>query len=75
MDPYAVGGEATVGNISLRCRAHNAFEAEVWFGSREPASNSDRTEFTTVYERSRSTQEAANSSTAIRTPAIGVRNQ
>jgi hypothetical protein len=32
IDPYALGGEATVGNISLRCRAHNAFEAEAWFG-------------------------------------------
>jgi 5-methylcytosine-specific restriction endonuclease McrA len=26
-EPYAVGGEATVANISLRCRAHNTYEA------------------------------------------------
>lgn len=31
--PYAAGGGATVENISLRCRAHNAFEAELFFGS------------------------------------------
>jgi hypothetical protein len=29
--PYAMGGEATVANIALRCRAHNAHEAEVAF--------------------------------------------
>jgi 5-methylcytosine-specific restriction endonuclease McrA len=33
IDPYALGGEATAGNISLRCRAHNAYEAEAWFGT------------------------------------------
>ncbi|MGH2399843.1 MAG: hypothetical protein ACRDF6_08345, partial [bacterium] len=32
--PYAAGGEATVGNIQLRCRAHNGYEAEVFFGHR-----------------------------------------
>ena len=30
--PYALGGQATVGNIQLRCRAHNAYEAEHCFG-------------------------------------------
>ena len=30
--PHADGGEATAGNIELRCRAHNAYEAERWFG-------------------------------------------
>jgi hypothetical protein len=37
IDPYALGGEATVRNISLRCRAHNAYEAEAWFGGSKPA--------------------------------------
>ena len=37
IDPYALGGEATVRNISLRCRAQNAHEAVAWFGSRDPA--------------------------------------
>jgi hypothetical protein len=32
--PYAQGGRATVENISLRCRRHNQYEAEVVFGSR-----------------------------------------
>jgi len=31
-EPYAIGGEATVANISLRCRAHNLYEAELAFG-------------------------------------------
>jgi 5-methylcytosine-specific restriction endonuclease McrA len=30
--PYAVGGEPTVGNIELRCRAHNLYEADVFYG-------------------------------------------
>ena len=29
--PYEVGGESTVDNIQLRCRAHNAHEADVYF--------------------------------------------
>jgi len=28
-----VGGETTVENIELRCRAHNAYEAELTFGA------------------------------------------
>ena len=31
-EPYAIGGAATVTNISLRCRAHNLYEAELAFG-------------------------------------------
>lgn len=31
--PYAAGGEATVDNIQLRCRAHNGYEADLYFGS------------------------------------------
>lgn len=30
--PYGVGGEATVANIELRCRAHNGYEADVFYG-------------------------------------------
>ena len=36
-ESYAVGGEATVTNISLRCRRHNAFEAVKALGSGGPA--------------------------------------
>jgi hypothetical protein len=31
--PYAVDGKATVANIQLRCRAHNGYEADVFFGT------------------------------------------
>ena len=31
--PFADGGNATAENIQLRCRAHNAYEAELHFGS------------------------------------------
>ena len=30
--PYAAGGRPTVENIALRCRAHNAYEAEIFYG-------------------------------------------
>jgi hypothetical protein len=32
VEPYATGGAATVANIQLRCRAHNAYEARLFFG-------------------------------------------
>jgi 5-methylcytosine-specific restriction endonuclease McrA len=35
--PYAKGGRATVDNISLRCRRHNQYEAELVFGTRPHA--------------------------------------
>jgi 5-methylcytosine-specific restriction endonuclease McrA len=36
--PFASGGETTAGNLELRCRAHNQYEAELWFGARrQPA--------------------------------------
>jgi 5-methylcytosine-specific restriction endonuclease McrA len=30
--PFADGGQTTAANLQLRCRAHNAYEAEQWFG-------------------------------------------
>ncbi len=30
--PYAAGGDATASNTTLRCRHHNSFEAERYFG-------------------------------------------
>jgi hypothetical protein len=30
--PYAAGGETSVGNLELRCRAHNVYEADRYFG-------------------------------------------
>lgn len=32
VEPYAAGGAATVDNIHLRCRAHNRYEASLFFG-------------------------------------------
>jgi hypothetical protein len=32
-EPYAIGGEASVANISLRCRQHNDYEAALAFGT------------------------------------------
>lgn len=34
--PFADGGATVVGNLELRCRAHNGYEAEQWFGVRDP---------------------------------------
>ncbi len=35
--PYAAGGVSTADNIQLRCRAHNGYEAERYFGPRTPS--------------------------------------
>jgi hypothetical protein len=32
-EPHAVGGEVTLDNIELRCRQHNQYEAEEYFGT------------------------------------------
>src|SRR5262249_61658234 len=32
LEPYGVGGPATVANIALRCRAHNQHEADMFYG-------------------------------------------
>jgi 5-methylcytosine-specific restriction endonuclease McrA len=37
--PYAKRGPATVENISLRCRRHNQYEAELVFGPHAPRSS------------------------------------
>jgi len=37
VQPYARQGPATVGNISLRCRRHNQYEAELIFGPYGPS--------------------------------------
>jgi hypothetical protein len=34
VDPYALGGEATVDGIQLRCRRHNDYEGRLYFGKR-----------------------------------------
>ena len=32
VQPYAAGGASTTANIELRCRAHNVYEASLFFG-------------------------------------------
>ena len=32
VEPFAEGGHATVENIQLRCKAHNLYEASLFFG-------------------------------------------
>jgi len=32
LEPYAVGGQTTSDNLALRCRAHNQYEAQLFFG-------------------------------------------
>jgi len=34
--PYAAGGLTVIENLELRCRAHNLYEAERYFGDRLP---------------------------------------
>jgi hypothetical protein len=36
VESYASGGPPTMENIELRCRAHNAYEADLEFGPRRP---------------------------------------
>jgi hypothetical protein len=31
--PFAAGGSADASNIQLRCRAHNLYEADLFFGA------------------------------------------
>jgi len=35
--PFAAGGQARADNLELRCRAHNAYEAEHYFGTAHPS--------------------------------------
>jgi hypothetical protein len=37
VDPYALGGEASVDGIQLRCRPHNDYEGRLYFGKRRGA--------------------------------------
>jgi hypothetical protein len=37
VDPYSLGGGKSVDELSLRCRRHNAYESELYFGPYKPA--------------------------------------
>jgi hypothetical protein len=47
IQPYAMDGLATIGNISLRCRRHNQYEAELVFGPRTASMAVSRAEMPT----------------------------
>jgi 5-methylcytosine-specific restriction endonuclease McrA len=51
--PFTAGGATNVANLELRCRAHNAYEATVWFGSENvgPAPRRDA-DARTLFEQS-----------------------
>jgi hypothetical protein len=34
--PFAAGGETSISNVALRCRAHNQYEADLFFGPAKP---------------------------------------
>ena len=42
VEPHAVGGETTVGNIQLRCGPHNRYESELFYGHGRPARPTER---------------------------------
>jgi hypothetical protein len=41
LTPFAAGGKATVDNIQLRCRAHNRYEADLFYGPMRRAGDSN----------------------------------
>ena len=43
--PFADGGVAVVDNIQLRCRAHNQYELDRWFGTQDPPVVRERRDF------------------------------
>jgi len=46
--PFAQGGETSATNLELRCRAHNQYEADLWFGvSQTPVMREERAGFGT----------------------------
>jgi 5-methylcytosine-specific restriction endonuclease McrA len=44
--PYAAGGQPTVANLQLRCRAHNAYEAELYLAEEAPPTRREPSEET-----------------------------
>jgi hypothetical protein len=46
--PFAEGGDTSASNLELRCRAHNQYEADLWFGvSQTPSVREERACFGT----------------------------
>jgi hypothetical protein len=49
IQPYARGGPATAANVSLRCRRHNRYEAELIFGPRSDSTVGQGTHPSTMH--------------------------
>ena len=49
VDPYALGGEASVDKIELRCRRHNDYEGRLYFGKRRRDDTGAEREKPTAY--------------------------
>ena len=45
--PYADSGDTTAGNLELRCRTHNQYEADLWFGARQCRSRENQAIYAT----------------------------
>jgi HNH endonuclease len=67
VQPYADGGRTTLANLQLRCRAHNQYEAGLWFGSDAEEVRESRPEYgyTLAFEA------ACSGTSSARWPAIG----
>jgi hypothetical protein len=64
LDPYGVGGEATVETMELRCRAHNNYEAELFYGRRQPPRSGKRVRHRDRWRRPGSRRARANGAAA-----------
>jgi hypothetical protein len=51
VQPFAAGGEASVGNVELRCRRHNDYESRAFFGQGLPAGTGSVREAAAPYGR------------------------
>jgi hypothetical protein len=70
--PDAAGGRPTVDNIALRCRAHNAYEAEVFYGPIRDARLQEARGADVLREAVRVTDDAFRSGTRAYDPPPGV---
>jgi 5-methylcytosine-specific restriction endonuclease McrA len=43
--PFAAGGAAVADNIQLRCRAHNQYKSDRWFGTQDPLVARERRDY------------------------------
>lgn len=66
--PFALGGGSTIDNIELRCRAHNVYEATVFFGRGSSDPGASPTSATDEPQTDGSASRVTPLETVIRTP-------